>query len=101
MGQASEFKGKPNEIVLLHTMGLIPASRLMLLGLGKKDDFKLDTLRKAMGTAAKKGRAWEGASALLSNMTRDGFGFDVNAITCNAAINACEKGSGWERASTL
>ena len=64
---SGEFSGKPNEIVLLHTMGLIPASRVMLVGLGKKDDFKLDTLRKAMATAATRARGI-GASSVLVDM---------------------------------
>jgi len=64
---SGEFSGKPNKIVLLHTMGLIPASRVMLVGLGKKDDFKLDTLRKAMATAATRARGI-GASSVLVDM---------------------------------
>lgn len=54
---SKEFKGKPNEILLLHTIGLVPARRLMLVGLGKKGEFRLDTLRKAMSTAARRGNA--------------------------------------------
>ena len=54
--QSGEFKGKPNEMLILHTMGLIPASRLMLVGLGKKEKFALDVLRKAIATASKKAR---------------------------------------------
>jgi leucyl aminopeptidase len=54
---SKEFKGKPNEILLLHTIGMLPSRRLMLVGLGKKDEFRLDTLRKAMASAARKGKA--------------------------------------------
>ena len=54
--ESGEFKGKPNEVLLLHTMGLIPTRRLLLVGLGKKEKFSLDILRRAVATAAKRGR---------------------------------------------
>ncbi len=51
-----EFAGKINQSVLLHTGGQIPAKRVVLVGLGKKKDARLDHLRQAMGTAAKRVR---------------------------------------------
>ena len=48
-----DFKGELFESRLLHTQGAIPAKRVLLTGLGKKDEFDLEKWR---GAAAKAGR---------------------------------------------
>ena len=52
--KCSEFKGKQNEVITFPTFGKIPAKRIMLVGLGKKDKFSLDKIRQASGTSAKR-----------------------------------------------
>ena len=54
--KSGEFQGKSTQTVLLHTQGKIPAKRVLLVGLGKKKDARLDTVRQAMGAAAKRVR---------------------------------------------
>ncbi|TKB34335.1 MAG: leucyl aminopeptidase [Nitrospira sp.] len=54
--QSKEFEGKTNEVLLYHTQGSVPAKRLVLVGLGKKKDVTLETIRQAMGTAVKRVR---------------------------------------------
>lgn len=54
--QSKEFEGKANEVLLYHTQSSVPAKRLVLVGLGKKNDVTLETIRQAMGTAAKRVR---------------------------------------------
>ncbi len=54
--QSKEFEGKANETLLYHTHAKIPAKRLLLVGLGKKQDLTLDSMRQAMGYAAKRVR---------------------------------------------
>ena len=54
--QSKEFEGKANEVLLYHTQGSVPAKRLMLVGLGKKNEVTLETIRQAMGSAAKRVR---------------------------------------------
>ncbi|TAJ23127.1 MAG: leucyl aminopeptidase, partial [Nitrospirae bacterium] len=54
--KSGEFKGTWNQTVLLHTQGRIPAKRVLLIGLGKKKDARLDTIRQALGTVAKRVR---------------------------------------------
>src|SRR5881296_3006985 len=54
--KSGEFEGKSNQTALLHTQGKIPAKRVLLVGLGKKQHARLDTVRQAMGTAAKRVR---------------------------------------------
>lgn len=47
-----EFNGKLFESSIIHTKGLLPPKRLMLIGLGKKKDFQIDRLRQVAGKAA-------------------------------------------------
>ena len=52
--ETGEFSGKNQQAVLIHTRGVLPAKRMLLLGLGKKVEVTLDRVRQAMGTAFKK-----------------------------------------------
>ncbi len=54
--QSKEFEGKANEVLLYHTQDKVPAKRLVLVGLGKKNEVTLETIRQAMGSAAKRVR---------------------------------------------
>lgn len=40
-----EITGKSGEITLIHTLGRIPPARVMVAGLGDRDDFSLDVVR--------------------------------------------------------
>ena len=44
-----ELTGKEGEIVQLHTMGKIAPKRVVVVGLGKKEKFDEDTVRRVMG----------------------------------------------------
>ena len=48
-----EIKGKLGEMTLLHTMGRIPAQRVVVAGLGKRDDFDAAAIRRVSGDAAR------------------------------------------------
>ena len=48
-----EIKGKKGETTLIHTFGKIPASRVVVLGLGKSDEFDVEVVRKTMGSACR------------------------------------------------
>lgn len=52
--KSGEFTGQANETALVHTRGALPAKRVLLVGLGKKKEGRLDTVRQAMGTVAKR-----------------------------------------------
>src|SRR5215831_15332276 len=54
--QSKEFEGKANEVLLFHTQGKISVKRLVLVGLGKKKEITIETIRQAMGTVAKRVR---------------------------------------------
>ncbi|MBI5189900.1 MAG: leucyl aminopeptidase [Nitrospirae bacterium] len=54
--KSGEFTGKPGEMLLLHTAKELKGgpARLLVVGLGKKDKLKADSLMRASGTAARK-----------------------------------------------
>ncbi len=54
--KGGEFDGKANQTAVFHTQGKIPAKRVLLVGLGKKKEMRLDAARQAMGSAAKRVR---------------------------------------------
>ncbi len=60
--KSGEFEGKLNQAVLLHAPGRTPAKRILLVGLGKKKDARVDYVRQAMGTAVKRVRQAGAAS---------------------------------------
>ncbi len=51
-----DFKGKARETALLYTNGAIPAKRVLIVGLGKEEEFGLEAIRVAAATAAKRVR---------------------------------------------
>src|SRR3990167_6570056 len=48
-----DFEGKPNQTRLIYTQGKIPAERVLLVGLGKEKEFKIEKLRQASGNSSK------------------------------------------------
>ena len=46
-----EIKGKTGEITLIHTLGRIPSPRVIVAGLGERDKFDVNVIRRLMGTA--------------------------------------------------
>lgn len=51
---SGDFRAKPNEVMVLYTRGNIPSKRILVTGLGKKDDFGIEVFRRAMASAARK-----------------------------------------------
>ncbi|GBD10805.1 Cytosol aminopeptidase [bacterium HR23] len=62
-----ECKGKKGETVLLHTFGRLPAKRVLVVGLGKQQDFTLDTVRQVAAEACRflKGKGIRRAATIL------------------------------------
>lgn len=48
-----EIKGKPGEISVIHSLGRIPAARVVVVGLGKKDELTPDVIRGAVAEACR------------------------------------------------
>ncbi len=53
---SGEFSGKKHQSVLIHTRGVLPAKRILLMGLGEKKAVTLDRVRQAMGEASRRVR---------------------------------------------
>ena len=51
LAASREFTGKTGTSRLLHTMGKLPAQRVLLVGLGKRAELNPERLRQAAGTA--------------------------------------------------
>ncbi len=48
-----EIKGKKGETAVLHTWGKLPAKRVVVVGLGKREKFDADVVREVSGGAAR------------------------------------------------
>lgn len=56
VAQEERFTGKPESSLLFYTHNLIPAKRVLLVGLGKKEDFCEEAVREASAIALQKAR---------------------------------------------
>lgn len=54
--ESGDFEGKEGQVAVLFTRGSLPAKRLAVVGLGKKEKFDLDKLRAASAKLAQKVR---------------------------------------------
>ena len=62
-----DFAGKLDATKMVHTLGRLPAERILLVGLGKRKDFTAERLRRASGTMVqvlKKSRIERGSCLL-------------------------------------
>jgi leucyl aminopeptidase len=53
---AERFSGKPAQVTHLHTAGRIPAGRVIVVGLGKRADVTLETVRRAASAGLRRAR---------------------------------------------
>jgi len=74
-----DFSGKKGETVLLYAPDGLAARRLLLVGLGMKESFGLDGLRRAAATAAKRARALKLDEAAFVLPTSEGSAARVAA----------------------
>lgn len=51
-----ELSGKLGETAIVHTFGKIKADKVLIIGLGKAEDFNVERIRKAAGAAIKQAR---------------------------------------------
>jgi len=48
-----EIKGKLREVTIVHSLGKLPAARVVVVGLGKKEELSLDRVRMVVGEACR------------------------------------------------
>ena len=64
------FEGKFGQTYLLHTFGKIPADKILIIGLGKKEEFDANKIREAVAKSIKKLKQIKAKNAC--------FDFDIN-----------------------
>ena len=80
-----ELTGKEGEIVQLHTMGKIAPKRVVVVGLGKKERFDEDTVRRVMGGVCRNLRA-KGVRKIATIVHGAGIGgMDAGQSACAIA----------------
>ncbi len=80
-----EFTGKVNTTRLIHTLGKLPAERLLLVGLGKKAGLDDERLRQAAGNAVQALRAARVAS-FATTLHLAGAGDTALEAACEGAL---------------
>jgi len=68
-----EIKGKYGELTLIHTLGRLPSPRVLVVGLGKEPEFRLDRVRDLTASALRYLRRL-GASSVASIVHGAGVG---------------------------
>jgi leucyl aminopeptidase len=77
-----DFTGKASQVAVLYPRGALPARRLILVGLGKREALTLDVLRRAAAVGVQKARDLK-AKSLAS--TLHGRGSTLSAESCAQA----------------
>jgi leucyl aminopeptidase len=80
-----DIKGKLNEITLVHSMGKLPATRVVITGLGKKKEFSINKVRGAVAETCRYLRQ-KGVSSIAQ-------GAGINGISLESAAQAITEGA--------
>jgi leucyl aminopeptidase len=84
---AGDVKGKQNEITVLYPCGAVLGGRVIVVGLGKAEEFTLDRARQAAGMAAKRAREL-GCKSIATIV----FGAGAGGLVPQAAAQATVEG---------
>lgn len=68
--EKDDFEGKFGQTYLLHTFGKIPADKILIIGLGKKEEFDANKIREAVAKSIKKLKQIKAKNACID--------FDIN-----------------------
>lgn len=85
---SEQFKGKLNDILEVPTFGKIPARRVIVVGLGKPEEFCLEQVRQAAGTAIKRAKALK-ATTVATLL----HGVGIGGLTVDGAAQATAEGT--------
>ncbi|MFC2068146.1 leucyl aminopeptidase [Chloroflexota bacterium] len=83
-----EIKGKLNEITIIHSLGKLPATHVVIAGLGKKQDLSLDKIRGVVAETCRFLRA-RGIDDITSIIQ----GADISGISPESAVQAMAEGA--------
>ncbi len=85
--ETGEFTGKSGESAYVHNPGDMKAQRLLLLGVGKQEEFTTDNVRKMAGTAARMLRGKKARSFAILRRSQLPIGEGAQAATEGALIS--------------
>jgi leucyl aminopeptidase len=85
---AGEIKGKTGEMTLVHSLGKIPAKRVVVAGLGKQDQFNVDSIRRVSAEACRFAR-----SKAAKKVATIVHGVGVGGIEADRAAQALTEGA--------
>jgi leucyl aminopeptidase len=88
MIKQGDIKGKAGEITVIHTLGKLPAARVLVLGFGKKKEL---TVNKLKGNFAEACRALRGKN--VSTIAAVALGTGANGIKETEAVQAMAEGA--------
>lgn len=87
-----EIKGKLREVTIIHSLGKLPAARVVVVGLGKKEELSLDRVRMVAGEACRllQQRGISQAAAVALGAGVGGIGPDgaAQAVTEGALLGS-------------
>ena len=83
-----DIKGKLNEITLVHSMGKLPAARVVITGLGKKQELTIDKVRGAVAETCRWLRQ-RGVDSIASIAQ----GAGINGISLEGSAQAVTEGA--------
>ncbi len=83
-----EIKGKANEITMVHSLGKLPAARVVVVGLGKQSELTINKVRVAVAEACRWLRARE-----ISTIATVPQGANINNIRPIDAAQAIAEGA--------
>ena len=83
-----EIKGKLNEITVIHSLSKLPAERVAVAGLGKREELSLDKIRGVVATACRLLRGKE-----AKNIATIAPGIGISEITDEASAQTVAEGA--------
>jgi leucyl aminopeptidase len=83
-----DIKGKLNEITVLHSLGKLPAGRIVVVGLGKQKELTVNKVRGAVAEACRylRGKA-------VTSLASVDLGAGANGIKSDEAVRAITEGA--------
>ena len=83
-----EISGKQNELAMVHTLGKLPAKRVVVLGLGKREQFNAETVRSASAVVARYLRRIGAKKAAMLTL-----GAGIGGLDAGASAQATTEGT--------
>ncbi len=86
--EGGDLRGKLGETIVLYPRGAIPARRVIVVGLGKSDEFDFETVREASGAAIKQAK-----KVTATNVATIVHGGGIGGLDVTEAAQAVVEGS--------